>query len=95
MRKPLPAKYADAPRVFPWLQLFYEAFEDLVGDRPQTDAPIPWSTRQKWAEVHGLDEIATELLHTHVKALDLAFLNSRRDNRPDEEMGKKPDGVVQ
>lgn len=81
MRKPLPEKYADAPRVHPWLALFYLAFHDLIGDRAWDRGPITWMARQRWAEINGLDDEATSLLHTHVPAMDLAFLDSTGDNK--------------
>jgi hypothetical protein len=81
MRKPLPQKFAEAPLLHPWLQLFYLAFHDLFGDRAWENGPITWMARQKWAETHGLDEEATALLHSHVAAMDLAFLSAKADNK--------------
>lgn len=49
---------------------------------------IPWAARQHWAEVHGLDEEATRLLHVHVVAMDLAYLEWREKKRPKQ--GEQP-----
>lgn len=82
LNRPVPKELANAPQVWPWLTLFQRAFFDLIADRPTQESPIPWSVRQRWAEVHHLDEEATELLHSHVVAQDVAFLGHMRDTRP-------------
>lgn len=79
MRRPLPAEYGNAPHLYPWLHVFYMAFDDLIADRHWPEGAIPWTARQEWAEANGLDELATQLLHVHVKAMDLAFLRLKRD----------------
>ena len=88
-RLPIPEELANAPRLYPWLSLFQQAFWDLCSDRHSPDAAIPWTARQKWAEVHGLDETATQLLHTHVKQQDIAFMQHLRQNAPKSEGGGK------
>jgi hypothetical protein len=82
LRRPIPPALANAPQVWPWLTVFQRAFWDLIGDRAAPEMPIPWMVRQRWAEIYGLDSEATELLHRHVKAQDLAFLGYLRDNKP-------------
>jgi hypothetical protein len=102
LQRPIPQELANAPQVYPWLLVFQRAFWDLIGDRPSNDSPIPWMVRQRWAEVHGLDEEATMLLHHHVRAQDLAFLgyvrNTRQSSQPDKPQQKfgqngQPEGV--
>jgi hypothetical protein len=61
--------------------LFYDAFTELVGDRTWEYGPITWTARTLWAKEHGLDHVATRLLHIHVCALDLAFLKWKSDNQ--------------
>jgi hypothetical protein len=68
----------------PWLVVFYNAFLDLKGDRNWEWGPITWTARTLWARAHGLDAYATRILHVHVQALDLAFLQWKRDNQPKE-----------
>jgi hypothetical protein len=82
LNRPIPKEMQSRPQVFPWLALFYNAFGDLVADRNWSDAPISWVARQRWADVHGLDRTATALLHIHVKAMDIAFLQWRREHAP-------------
>jgi hypothetical protein len=72
---------ANPPEIWPWLRLFYDAFMDLIGDRNWEYGPVTWSARVLWATEHGLDRVATQLLHTHVGALDLAFLKWKSDNQ--------------
>lgn len=88
LNRPIPKEMQDGPQVFPWLALFYNAFIDLMSDRHSENSLIPWSVRQKWAEVHGLDALATRLLHTHVIAMDMAFLKWRAEHAPRK--GKEP-----
>lgn len=40
---------------------------------------MQWEVRHKWATHHGLDYYGEELLHVHLRAVDLAFLQWRRD----------------
>lgn len=37
-------------------------------------APIPWSSIQRWGEVHALDGVQMELLHTYLRAMDSEFI---------------------
>lgn len=81
-RRPIPEALYSGPRLHPWLAIFYEAFTDLISDRYFEDGLIPWAARQHWAEVHGLDAEATRMLHKHVPAMDMAFLEWRAKKRP-------------
>lgn len=91
---------SEAPNVLPWLEIYWKAFDDLINDRRTEHAPIEWMTRQKWAEVHQLDEVQTELLHKHIVAMDLAFLGYLRNKRSQQQppnppaAEEKPSGVV-
>jgi len=67
---------------YPWLLIYYHAFHDLIGDRHWEYGPITWMARQGWADKYDLDDLQTELLHVHVKAMDLAFLQWKRQNKP-------------
>jgi hypothetical protein len=77
----LPKALTNPPEIWPWLRLFYDAFIELVGDRNWEYGPITWHARTLWAQAHALDPVATELLHIHVKALDLAFLKWKSDTQ--------------
>lgn len=92
LNRPVPKELANAPQVHPWLVLFQRAFFDLISDRATQQSPIPWSVRQRWAEVHGLDEEASALLHKHVVAQDLAYLGHMRDTAPSPQEGAKKFG---
>lgn len=81
LKQPIPQALINAPVVHPWLHVFYNAFLDLIADRAYEDGPITWTARELWSKKYGLDRVATDLLHIHVKALDLAFLAHKRDSR--------------
>ena len=82
LRRPIPKKFREAPTIFFGLQIFYDAFWDLISDRPAQGAPIPWAPVQHWAQVHGLDGEATESLHYFVRKLDVALLQFQRRKSP-------------
>lgn len=94
LRRPLPDSFQNAPRLFPWLGLFLVAFNDLINDRNSDSAHIPWTARQKWAEVHELDRVATDLLHVHLVAMDHAYLKwwheQQRANNPEGRTPRQP-----
>lgn len=69
----LPAHLQNPPHVWPWLAIYWTAYKDLQTDRHWAEGPIPWSSRRAWAKDHGLDEVATEMLHIHLRQLDLAY----------------------
>lgn len=93
LHRPIPKELANAPRVHPWLYVYQKAFRDLIADR-QPGQPIPWMTKQRWAEAYGLDATSTELLHVHVTAQDLAFLAylSDKGRAPDRGGGAESNG---
>lgn len=70
--EPLPARIANAPTLHYGLGYFLQAFFDLDGERSQAWGPrrIPWTSVQRYAEAHGLDEEATDELHFMVEYMD-------------------------
>lgn len=69
----LPPHLKNPPQVWPWLTIFWRAFRDLQTERRWPEGPIPWSVCEDWARKYSLDAEATEMLHIHVQALDLAY----------------------
>lgn len=95
LKRPLPKAITEPPSVWPWLHVFYNAFIDLIDDRGYDGGMITWLARETWAKKHGLDEVGTKLLHTHVKALDIAFMAHKRDTQArgsNSRLGDRGDG---
>lgn len=76
MRKPLPDKIQNAPQILLGLDLYYFAFLDLTADRRLGfgAGPIPWASRQLYAEKNDLSEEQTEDLHFFITTMDKAYL---------------------
>ena len=60
----------------PGLELYYIAFNDLMASRTMgmTVGPIWWDTIQTYCEAKELSEDQIDSTHSHVKAMDLAYM---------------------
>lgn len=76
-KQPIPEKFADAPALWPGLDLYYQGFQDLISSRitGMGVGPIWWSTVQHYCEAKGLDEEQTESMHYHVREMDTFYLS--------------------
>lgn len=75
----LPSKFANAPRLWPWLKLYWDAFWDLTTCRSSglSVAPIPWSAVRDYAETFEFDDEQTSSLYFLVRAMDNAYMDYR------------------
>lgn len=78
-RREIPDIIANAPQLLPGLQLYWNAWMDLWTCRRESGSMIPWSEIQYWADSNTLPPLQVADLHTHIRALDLAFLAWKRD----------------
>ena len=71
------------------LVLYYDAFWDLDTERINAfdRGRIPWHSIVAYAMFYEFDEDQTDRLITHIKAMDLAFLNKLREDA-DSKKGK-------
>jgi hypothetical protein len=72
----LPPKIADRPELDEGDALFWNAYVELSSDRNSSGA-IPWSSRVRWAERYGLDEIQTQALIDIIGAMDKTYMQWR------------------
>jgi hypothetical protein len=74
---PLPEKIQNAPILFPGLELFYTAFDDLISSRQMgmSVGPISWETVQKYCDHLGLGPEQSEAMHYHIRAMDATYLS--------------------
>lgn len=79
-RQPLPAKFANVPELWPGLDVFYQAFFDLITCRSQGwgEGPIPWTAINEYAMANGYEGEHRDDLFYHVRSLDKTFLEWRR-----------------
>ncbi len=76
----LPEFLAKAPKLLPHLELWWNAFWDLCGDRSgMGDGRILWSAAHAWAQAHDLDSAAEFELHCHIKSMDTVFLKHQAE----------------
>jgi hypothetical protein len=67
----------------PGLQFYMDAYRDLLTDRPigLEPGPIPWSSIQRYGESCGFTQDETEVLKSHIRALeneDRAIENAKK-----------------
>jgi len=75
MRKPVPDKIANPPPLPPGCELFVTAYFELDTERRFPGGRIPYSTITSWCDENGIDDREQrQLLHEHVKTMDLAYL---------------------
>jgi hypothetical protein len=68
----------EAPRLWPHLRVYLDAFWDLVGDRAgMGDGRILWTAAYSWACCHGWDGEAFRELWYYLRELDTVFLAHR------------------
>lgn len=74
--KALPEKIANAPSVLPGLDLYWQAFMDLMASRMtgMGIGPIWWGTVQEYCVCKRLDEEQTEAMHYHIRMMDTVYL---------------------
>ncbi len=65
----------EAPELRIGLQLYFQAFLDLDGERMQALFPIPWTSIKSYATAFELDEEQTEDLFFFDKKMDEAHLS--------------------
>ena len=90
---PIPEPLRDPPIIPEGLEIFWVAYCEISTDRPMGfgAAPIPWSSTQRWGEVHALDTVQMDLLHTHLRAMDsgfLAYYEEKEKKKKDSKLGK-------
>ncbi len=75
-RRPVPDRIQNAPDLWLGLEFYFRAFVDLNTCRSSgwSPGPIAWMDTQAYAASLGMDEEETDTLHTHIAAMDRAFL---------------------
>jgi hypothetical protein len=101
---PLPEKIANAPELFPWLELYWWAYQDLSTCRPAGFGgayPIPWTSVNDYAIAHGYDQEQTADLTYFVRKMDKEFLqwyeakqHGNKSNAPPIQAKHAPTGKV-
>lgn len=67
-----------APRLWPHLRVYMEAFWDLIGDRGgMGDGRVLWTAAHSWACCHGMDREEFRNLWYYLRELDTVFLAHR------------------
>lgn len=74
---PLPDKIANAPVLLEGLDLYYEAFQNLVGDRGSAELPISWLAIHTYCRQFDLSEEQEQAMHHHIKEMDSVYLKVR------------------
>lgn len=85
----MPDKIANAPVLMRGLEIFWTAYWALVSDRPPDSVRvdgnrqfttvhfIPRASVRDYAIDHGMDADATEALHHHIRAMDVAYMGEK------------------
>jgi hypothetical protein len=71
-KRKLPDWYLDEPPAPPEADFFYEAFRDLVTERPPDGGAIPWGKAMAYADRKGLAPDVTDVLWTAMRKMDEA-----------------------
>lgn len=71
----MPSAVENRPVLLPGLDFYFTAYKELRYDCPigMEIGPIPWSSIQKWGEVHYIrspDDLA--ILESHIRSLERA-----------------------
>lgn len=76
MNRPIPEEILNRPQLYPGLELFYEAFNELSSCRSigMGIGPIPWTATNVWADHKELQGEQREYLFYHIRAMDNAYL---------------------
>lgn len=63
------------PRLHTGLQFYLDAFRSLRSDRPigMGVGPIPWSSIERYATRHNLDNDELDTLETHIRGMETAL----------------------
>jgi len=72
--QPVPEHILNAPELQLGLQLYFQAFLDLDGERLSPTSPIPWTSIRSYAEAYQLDQSQTSDLFYLIKRIDSAHL---------------------
>lgn len=84
---PLPKKIAEAPELRLGLELYFQAYLDLMTARSGLgDGPISWTAIAEYAKVNEFDDEQREDLQYHVTMMDAAHTKWARSKQP---KGKK------
>lgn len=76
----LPEFLEKAPRLQPSLELWWNAFWDICGDRSgMGDGRILWTSAHLWARSHDLSQEQEFELHCHLKAMDTIYLQHQKE----------------
>jgi hypothetical protein len=67
---PPPQAIQDKPTLEHGLDLYWDAYQDLQGERGDMGGPIRWSAIILWAQVHELDSRQTLDLVSYIQGLD-------------------------
>jgi len=75
-RLPFPQAIQNAPQLQMGLELFFDAFLDLDGDRPPgwTTSPIPWAVVKDYAKAYNITGEQRDDLVFFVRRMDRAYL---------------------
>lgn len=76
-RLPLPDRIANAPELFPGLDIYYTAFLDLTTCRQLgygAEGPISWLVIDEYADRSGFEGEQREDLFYHVQEMDRAYV---------------------
>jgi hypothetical protein len=80
---PMPDRILNAPELKQGLELYFQAFLDLDGERDHSMgvSPIPWSKVKEYAEFYGFDEEQTEDLLFFIRRMDNAHMNRLKSKK--------------
>lgn len=85
MRLPVPQAIIDAPSLAPGLEIYYDAFVELLSCR-NMQGSIPWTAIEEYRVASGLDSESNLLFL--VRRMDAAYLKWK-------EAHGKPQGILQ
>lgn len=76
-RQPLPESIKNAPRLLEGLGFYYTAFQELSTDRPvgMGVGQIPWTSIDRFAERHGLEEEEYDSFLYLIRRMDEEFMD--------------------
>lgn len=73
----MPRKIADAPELWPGLEVYFEAWMQMDSCRQvgMSIGPIPWTAIEQYAKAMDLDDQQTARMHRLLRAMDRVYLD--------------------
>jgi len=75
------------PKPTPGVEKYYRAFQELSTDRPPSFSgisPIPWSSIDRYARRHGIEDEDFDVLVRMIRAADAALMKILRARSPEK-----------